>query len=150
MKAIIPSKERYRLYDSVIAKDVETVANFSKYFEDKKNITVGMKYDGGIDTKYIFQIMKIYYNCVKGNVIIYVEAPRKLFKELKEQNKGLKLKKLNIFNKKDILYIMKPSFLKENHKNEFSKERFYTPDLIQDIWYEYYEPSIKEITTDDI
>ena len=140
MKAIVPEAERFKLYDNVIAKDIQAIAELGKINGEEKGICVGMYYDDSIDTNYVFQLMKIYANCVKGAVTIYIDTNRKLFNQLKKDNPSLNLKKVNMFNRSDVFYIMRPGYLKSLHKDYFSKERFYSDHLISNIWYAYYEP----------
>ena len=148
MKAIIPEVECYKLYDKVIAKDVEAIAELSRTNQKDNSICVGMLYNESLDTKYIFQVIKIFYNCIRGSVTIYIDTNRRIFKELKKQNPSLNLKKINWFNKNKVLYVIRPGYLKSLHKDSFSKERFYTTDLMEDIWYAYYEPKVEEELND--
>lgn len=148
MKAIIPEVECYKLYDKVIAKDVEAIAELGRLNEKENSTCVGFLYDGSLNTKYIFQIMKIFNSCIKGSVTIYVETNKKTFKELKKQNPSLNLKKINCFNRNNVLYIIRPGYLNSLHKDYFSKDRFYTINLMEDIWYAYYEPKVEEELND--
>ena len=150
MKAIIPEVEQYKLYDKTIAKDVEAIAELGRLNEKEGTTCVGMYYDGSIDTDYVFQMMKIFNSCVKGSVTIYIDTNKKSFKALKQQNTSLNLKKINLFNKTDVLYVVRPGYLKALHKDYFSKERFYTENLMEEIWNAYYRPKTEEEIADEL
>jgi len=144
MKAIIPEIECFKLYDKAIAKAIETIAEFGKLDAKKETTNVGMYYDGGLETKYILQLMKIYNSCVRGSVTIYIDTSKYTFKKLKKQYKDLNLKRIGLLNKNAVSFIMKPNYLKSLYEEWFSKERFYTPYLMEDIWYAYYDNNNQE------
>jgi len=150
MKAIIPEVEQFKLYDKAIAKDIEAIAELAKFNKEHSAMHIGMVYNNSVKTQYLFQLMKIYNSCVKGCVVIYVEANRKNFKRLKKENPSINLKRINLFNKPKTLYVVDPKYLETLNKDNFSKERFYTDELIFDIWYAYYEPKIEEEVLDEI
>lgn len=144
MKARMPSRELYNFYDKVIAKNIEAIAELTRYEEKTNEIYLGIKYDDTIESKFLFQLAKIYCNCVKGRVILFVECSRKNFRELKKQNSSLNLVKLNIFNQYKPIFIIRSKYLQINNKKLFEKEHYYSDDLIEKIWDEYYEVKVEQ------
>ena len=140
MKARIPDAERFRLYDNVIAKDIEAIAETAQYNEKFDETCIGIVYDGSIPSKYVFQMAKIYANCikVKGTMRIFVKCSKKNFNTLKKENPSLDLTKLNFFNGHRILFAINSTYIEVHNHKLFAKKKNYNENIIEDIWNEYY------------
>lgn len=145
MKCALPkTHKQYAFYDKALAAGIDCIFELGNIGGEDNRLVLGLKFEDTKADRVVLQMIKIINASTDWNVTLYLNTTKKLYKEIKSKIPSMEIKRVTIFNRHKIFYIMKANYVYQYIKNKFGKNEFFNEQILDEIWDEYYAPHEKD------